>query len=124
MSDKIDREVKKLFAEMEGTIDRPDLLVEAQESINEALEELDRSRTKARRTILKTIAELKSHHSTLKQCDGYQDIVATLAGLDMMLTPGFELVVRTETENLGHVMVPEEMFGLLMRIFSDLTIAD
>jgi hypothetical protein len=32
--------------------------------------------------------------------------------------------VRTETENLGHVMVPEEMFGLLMRIFSDLTIAD
>src|SRR5215831_4639929 len=100
MSDDIDREVNKLF------------------------EEIDEARQKASQTIQNAIAALGDHYIALREHDEYQKIVATLAGLDMILTPGFQLVVRMETENLGHVMTPAEMFGLLVRIFSDLDDTD
>jgi len=120
MSDDIDREVNELFEEMELSLGYSEVLAEAGESIKRALQEIDEARQKASETIQNAIAALGDHYISLKEHDEYQKIVATLAGLDMILTPGFQLAVRMETENLGHVMTPAEMFGLLTRIFSDL----
>jgi hypothetical protein len=39
---------------------------------------------------------------------------------DMILTPGFELAMRIETEKLGHSPTPGEMLGVLIRIICDL----
>ena len=124
MSDDIDREVSKLFEEMELNLGHSDVLADAGESIRKALQEIDEARQKASQTIQNAIAALGDHYITLRERDEYQTIVATLAGLDMILTPGFQLAVRMESENLGHVMTPSEMFGLLMRIFSDLNDTD
>ena len=124
MKDKIDQEVSKLLKAMELTVNCPDVLLDAERAVDKALGEIDEARQKASNTIRKAVSALKVHYAELSGHNEYQELVSTLAGLDMILTPGFQLAVRLETENLGHTMTSEEMFRLLERIFSDLNERD
>ena len=124
MRDAIDREVTKLLQDMERQSGLATVLADAEDSIAHALQDIGEAQERACEQVRNAVAVLASHYDRLKHFDEYHKIVATLAGLDMILTPGFQLIIRAETERLGHMMAPEEMFELLMRIFADLNEAD
>ena len=120
MSDEIDQELRRLFRDMEHEFGPADVLADSDDSIAHVLQEIGDAHAKARERVQSVVALLKFHYDTLKGCPEYQRIVAMMAGMDMILTPGFELAIRMETEKLGHAPASAEMHGMLMRILCDL----
>ena len=120
MSDEIDEELTKLFRDMEHEFGLADVLADSDDSIADALQEIGDAHAKARERVQGVIALLQIYYDGLKDCSEYQKIVATMAGMDMILTPGFELAMRMETEKLGRAPARAEMVGMLTRILCDL----
>jgi hypothetical protein len=117
MSDEIDQEVTRLFRDMERELGLANV---SDVSIAHALQEIGVAQARARERVQSVVALLKFHYDTLKGFREYQKIVAMMAGIDMILTPGFELAIRMETEKLGHAPASAEMHGMLMKILCGL----
>jgi len=93
----------------------------AEDSVAQALCDVGELHERARQGVRHAICALSSHYDDLKDYPDYHKVVTTLAGLDTILTPGFRLIIRAETEKLGHSMAAHEMRSLLMRIFYHLS---
>jgi len=117
MSDEIDREVTRLFRDMERELGLANV---SDVTIAHALQEIGVAHARTRERVQSVVALLTLHYDTLKDFPEYQKIVATMAGMDMILTPGFGLAIRMETEKLRHAPASAEMQGMLMRILCDL----
>ena len=120
MSDEIDQELTRLYRDMEREFGPADVLADSDDSIAHVLQEIGDAHAKARERVQSVIALLRIYYDVLKDFPEYQKIVATMAGMDMILTPGFELAMRMETEKLGYAPAPAEMVGMLTRILCDL----
>jgi len=121
MRDEIDEEVRKLLEDMERNCDMSAVLNGAEDSVAQALRDVGELHERARQGVREAICALATHYDDLKDYPEYHKVATTLAGLDMILTPGFRLIIRAETERLGHSMAPREMLSLLMRILSNLS---
>ena len=121
MRDAIDEEVKKLLEDMERKCSMSAVLNDADDSVAQALRDVGELHERARQGVREAICELATHYDALKGYSEYHKVATTLAGLDMILTPGFGLIIRAETERLGHRMAPHEMLSLVMRILANLS---
>ena len=93
----------------------------ADDSVAHALRDVGQLHERARQGVRQAICALATHYDDLKDYPEYHKAATTLAGLDMILTPGFRLVIRAETQRLGHSMTPHEMLSLVMRILANLS---
>jgi hypothetical protein len=92
MRDEIDEEVKKLLEDMEGKCDLAAVLNGGEDSVAQALRDVDELHEKARQGVRYAICALATHYDDLKDYPEYHKVATTLAGLDMILTPGFGLI--------------------------------
>ena len=98
MRDEIDEEVKKLLEDMERKCDLAAVLNGAEDSVAQALRDVGELHERARQGVRHAICALATHYDDLKDYPEYHKVATTLAGLDMILTPGFRLIIRAETE--------------------------
>ena len=121
MRDEIDEEVRKLLEDMDCKCDMSAVLNGVEDSLAQALRDVGELHERACQGVREAICALSIQYDYLKDYPEYNKVAATLAGLDMILTPGFRLILRAETERLGHSIAPHEMLSLLMRILSNLS---
>jgi hypothetical protein len=108
----IDEEVKKLLEDMERKCDMSAVLNGAEDFVAQALRDVGELHERVRQGVREAICALATHYDDLKDYPEYHKVATTLAGLDMILTPGFGLIIRAETERLGHGIAPHEMLCL------------
>jgi hypothetical protein len=124
MRDEIDEEVKKLLEEMDRKSDMAAVFNDAEDPVAQSLRDVGELHERARQGVREAICALATHYDDLKEFPEYHKVATTLAGLDMILTPGFRLIIRGETERLGRSLAAHEMLRLLIRIFYHLSEPD
>ena len=111
MRDEIDEEVKRLLEDMGRKCDMSAVLNGAETLSLRHLLDVGELHERARHGVREAICALATHYDDLKDYPEYHNVATTLAGLDMILTPGFRLIIRAETERPQHSTSRDALSG-------------
>jgi hypothetical protein len=109
MPDELDDEVRKLFQQMDAEL-----------SVSKILAGLEGEKDKTAVNVGNAIELMNTHFDIVKNEPRYQEVIRQLAAVDMLMTAGFQLITRLESDKLGRELTLRELFNLLVGLFSDL----